>query len=78
MEQENLNQEKRIEPKIRVSRDGKWVIERISRSEIELFLQDHPDSDVVIIKPVAYFEKILARAKERTGSGLATSAEKIK
>ena len=44
----------RIEPKISVSRDGKWLIIRVP--EI---------TDRAIIKPVAYFEKILEKARSR-------------
>ncbi len=48
MENQNLNQyqnqEERIEPKIRVSRDGKWIIIRI------------PGIEQPVIKAVTYFE----------------------
>jgi len=69
MEPENFEQtgEKRIEPKIHVSRDGKWVIEKIPRSEIELFLKDQPESDVVIIKPVSFWNKVMGTAKTNAG-----------
>jgi hypothetical protein len=66
MEQKNLNQDSSQESseprirsssddvKIRVSRDGKWIIIRV------------PGIDQPVIKPVAYFEKILERARTRT------------
>ena len=55
MEHENLeqNQNDRIEPRISVSRDGKWLIIRV-----EGMAQ-------AIIKPVAYFEQIIKTAKTR-------------
>ena len=55
MEQENLeqNQEKRIEPKIRVSRDGRWVIINV------------PGIEQPIIKSVNYFRAILDSAEKR-------------
>jgi len=67
MEQENLNQndEKRIEPKIRVSRDGKWVIIRV------------PGIEQPIIKSVNYFKAILANAEEKSAE-LAVNVEQIK
>lgn len=70
MEEQNLNQyqgqnQNRIEPKIRVSRDGKWII--ISREDIE-----QP-----IIKAVAYFEKIIENAKSRSFNA-PVNVEKIK
>ncbi len=52
MENENLNQE-RIEPKIHVSRDGKWVIMRI------------PGIEQPIIKSVNYLRAILDNAAKR-------------
>jgi len=52
MENENLNQE-RIEPKIHVSRDGKWVIMRI------------PGVEQPIIKSVNYLRAILDNAEKR-------------
>jgi hypothetical protein len=52
MENQESNQN-RIEPKINVSRDGKWIIIRV------------PDIEQPIIKPVAYFEKILEHARKR-------------
>ncbi len=52
MENENLNQE-RIEPKIHVSRDGKWVIIRV------------PGIEQAIIKSVNYFRAILDSAAKR-------------
>lgn len=55
MENQDINQEKRIEPKIRVSRDGKWVIMNV------------PGIEAAIIKPVSYFRAILDNAdKKRT------------
>lgn len=60
--QENLKQDNRIEPKISVSRDGKWLIIRV------------PGLEQAIIKPVAYFEKILEQARTRAPY----SAESIK
>ena len=68
MENQNLNQnqnQNRMEPKIKVSRDGKWII--ISREDLE-----QP-----IIKARAYFEKILENAKSRSANAPA-NAEKIK
>ena len=56
------NIEERIEPKIRVSRDGKWVIIRV------------PGIEQPIIKAVAYFRAILDNA-EKKSNGL---AEEIK
>jgi len=67
MEQENLeqNQEKRIEPKIRVSRDGRWVIMNV------------PGIEQPIIKSVNYLKAILENAeKKKTQAGL--NAEQIK
>lgn len=65
MENQETNQN-RIEPKIRVSKDGKWVIMNV------------PGIEQAIIKPVAYFEKILQSAKERANSGFSASIETIK
>ena len=69
MENQNLNQyqnqEERIEPKIRVSRDGKWIIIRV------------PGLEQPIIKAVAYFEKIIENAKNRRLSA-PVNIEKIK
>lgn len=67
MEQENLeqNQEKRIEPKINVSRDGKWIIIRV------------PGIEQPIIKSVNYLKAILDNAEKRSRN-LAVNAEKIK
>ena len=62
MENNNLDQyqntrdDEVIEPKIQVSKDGKWLIVRL---EVD-------GKKVSVIKPVAYFEKILQRAKTRT------------
>ena len=55
MEQENLNenQGERIEPKIRVSRDGKWVIIRV------------PGVEQPIIKSVNYLKAILENAEKK-------------
>jgi hypothetical protein len=62
MESEDLNQYENtpdsevIDPKIQVSKDGKWVIIRLN-----------VDGKMVsVIKPVAYFERIFQRAKSRT------------
>jgi hypothetical protein len=65
MEQENLNQSKRIEPRINVSRDGKWVIIRI------------PGIEQPIIKAVAYFKAILDNAEKRSRNA-AVNAGQIK
>jgi len=67
MEQENLNenQGERIEPKIRVSRDGKWVIIRV------------PGVEQPIIKSVNYLKAILENA-EKKGNNAAVNAERIK
>jgi len=67
MEQKNLdeNQTERIEPKIRVSRDGKWVIIRV------------PGIEQPIIKSVNYLKAILANA-EKKSTDLAVSVEQIK
>ncbi|MBU0477918.1 hypothetical protein KKC91_05070 [bacterium] len=51
MENQESSQ-KRIEPKISVSKDGKWLIIRV------------PQLEQPIIKPVAYFEKILEQARK--------------
>ena len=56
------NQENRIEPKIRVSRDGKWIIMRI------------PGLEQPVIKSVNYFEKILENAKSKAHG---TTVEKV-
>ena len=55
MEQENLNenQGERIDPKIRVSRDGKWVIIRM------------PGVEQPIIKSVNYLKAILENAEKK-------------
>ena len=67
MEQENLNenQGERIEPKIRVSRDGKWVIIRV------------PGVEQPIIKSVNYLKAILENA-EKKGNNAAVNVERIK
>lgn len=65
MENQNLNQEKRIEPKIRVSRDGKWVIMNV------------PGVDAAIIKPVSYFKAIIENA-ERRKAQMPVNIEQIK
>ena len=56
-EQNNPEQAKRFSDDVRinVSRDGKWLIIRA------------PGLEEPIIKAVAYFEKILERARSRTG-----------
>jgi len=66
MEQENLdkNQAERIEPKIRVSKDGKWVIIRM------------PGVEQPIIKSVNYLKAILENAEKKRSYGL--DIEKIK
>lgn len=64
MENENSSQEKRLEPKIRVSRDGKWVIIRV------------PELEQPIIKAVAYFRAILDNAEKKLNS--AAGVEQIK
>ena len=67
MEQENLeqNQEKRIEPKINVSRDGKWIIIRV------------PGIEQPIIKSVNYLKAILDNAEKRS-KNMAVNAGQIK
>ena len=68
MENKDLNQfqnEGRIEPRIRTSRDGKWIIIRV------------PGVEQPIIKAVAYFEAIIRRAKSR-GDDTVVNVEKIK
>lgn len=67
MEQENLNENQgtRIEPKIRVSRDGKWVIIRV------------PGVEQPIIKSVNYIKAILENA-EKKSSNAAVNVEHIK
>ena len=67
MEQENLeqNQEKRIEPKINVSRDGKWIIIRV------------PGIEQPIIKSVNYLKAILENAEKRS-KNMAVNAGQIK
>jgi len=67
MEQENLeqNQEKRIEPKIRVSRDGRWVIINV------------PGIEQPIIKSVNYFKAILENAEKKKAQ-VGLNAEQIK
>jgi len=68
MGNENLNQfegKERIEPTIRTSRDGKWIIIRV------------PGVEQPIIKAVAYFEAIIRRAKNRTDDST-VNTEKIK
>ena len=44
-----------VDPKIQVSRDGKWIIIRMN----------FDGKKVTVIKPVAYFERIIERAKGR-------------
>lgn len=53
MGNQNLDQGKRIEPKIRVSKDGKWVIMNV------------PGLEQAIIKPVPYFRAILDSAERK-------------
>ena len=67
MEQENLEQDqnKRIEPKINVSRDGKWVIIRI------------PGIEQPIIKSVNYLKAILENAEKKKAQ-VGLNAEQIK
>lgn len=68
MEDKNLNQfegKERIEPTIRTSRDGKWIIIRI------------PGVEQPIIKAVTYFEAIIRSAKSRSDDS-AVNIEKIK
>jgi len=69
MENENLGQyqekEKRIEPKINVSRDGKWVIIRI------------PGIEQPIIKSVNYFKAILENAEKKKAQ-MPVNVEQIK
>ena len=69
MENENLGQyrgeEKRIEPKINVSRDGKWIIIRV------------PGIEQPIIKSVNYFKAILENADKRS-KNMAVNAGQIK
>jgi len=49
-----------IDPKIQVSRNGKWINIRLNLD----------GKKVNVIKPVAYFERILERAKGRAdGTG---------
>jgi hypothetical protein len=66
MEQTKIdeNQGERIEPKIRVSRDGKWVIIRM------------PGVEQPIIKSVNYLKAILENAEKKKSYGL--DVEKIK
>ena len=67
MEQENLeqNQEKRIEQKISVSRDGRWVIIRV------------PGIEQPIIKSVNYIKAILENAEKKKAQ-VSVNAERIK
>lgn len=65
MEQENFNQEKRIEPKINVSRDGKWIIIRV------------PGIEQPIIKSVNYLKAILENAEKRS-KNMAVNVVQIK
>ena len=66
MEQTKIdeNQGERIEPKIRVSRDGKWVIIRV------------PGVEQPIIKSVNYLKAILENAEKKKAYGI--DIEKIK
>ena len=55
MENQNSNASQgRIEPKIRVSKDGKWVIMNV------------PGIAEAIIKPVSYFKAIIENAESRS------------
>lgn len=70
MENENLDQyqgknDEVVEAKIQLSRDNKWVIIRLN---VE-------GKKVSVIKPVAYFEKILERTK---GKSIPVGVETIK
>jgi hypothetical protein len=65
MEGENLTQEKRIEPKIRVSRDGKWVIMRVQEIEQPIILA------------VNYLKAIIENAEKRRAQ-ISVNAEQIK
>ena len=67
MEQTKIdeNQGERIEPKIRVSRDGKWVIIRM------------PGVEQPIIKSVNYLKAILENAEQRSRN-TAVNVEQIK
>jgi hypothetical protein len=62
--QNEIQTEERIEPKIRVSRDGKWVIIRV------------PGTEQPIIKSVNYFKAILENAERKKGYGM--DMERIK
>ena len=66
MEQTKIdeNQGERIEPKIRVSRDGKWVIIRV------------PGVEQPIIKSVNYLKAILENAEKKAHAPV--NAEQIK
>lgn len=57
--------EKRIEPKIHVSRDGKWIIMNV------------PGVEAAIIKPVSYFKAIIDNA-ERKRAQMPVNIEQIK
>lgn len=70
MENENLDQyqaknDEVAEAKIQLSRDNKWVIIRLN---VE-------GRKISVIKPVAYFEKILERTK---GKSIPVGVETIK
>ncbi len=66
MEQTKIDENKgeRIEPKIRVSRDGKWVIIRV------------PGVEQPIIKSVNYLKAILENAEKKKSYGI--DIERIK
>ena len=64
MENQNIDNGKRIEPKIRVSKDGKWVIIRV------------PGVEQPIIKSVNYLKAILENAEKKKAYGI--DIEKIK
>ena len=68
MEQTKINQnlhEERIEPKIRVSNDGRWVIIRI------------PGIEQPFIKPVNYLKAILDSAEKKRAQ-MPVNVEQIK
>jgi len=66
MENQNINQEKRIEPKIRVSRDGRWIIMNVP-----------PGIEQPIIKSVNYFKAIIENAEKKKAQ-VGLNAEQIK
>jgi hypothetical protein len=72
MGQENLeqnqypNKEERIEPKIRVSRDGRWIIMNV------------PGIEQPIIKSVNYFKAIIENAEKKMSEDLGPTLRKLK